>query len=113
MEQRDRDSLIDILDFGNRIRERMSGLSYTDFVSDIDFQDVVLYRLMLIGEAARRLADPASIPLRGIAWPDVVSLRNRLIHAYDDVDLQLVWTTIIVSLPSLLEQIELLVGHTE
>ena len=50
MEQRDRDSLIDILDFGNRIRERMSGLSYTDFVSDIDFQDVVLYRLMLTAE---------------------------------------------------------------
>jgi len=91
----------------------MSGLSYTDLVSDIDFQDVVLYRLMLIGEAARRLADPASIPLAGIAWPDVVSLRNWLIHAYDDVDLQLVWTTITVSLPSLLRQIQVSVEDPE
>jgi uncharacterized protein with HEPN domain len=113
VERRDRDSLVDILDSGHRILERMSGLSYTDLVSDIDFQDVVLYRLMLIGEAARRLVDPGSIPLAGIAWPDVVSLRNRLIHAYDDVDLQLVWTTIAVSLPSLLRQIEAFIGNAE
>ena len=66
MDPRDRDSLLDIIDSGNRIVERIAGLSYDDFVSNIDVQDIVLYRLTLIGEAARRLRIPAGLPLSGI-----------------------------------------------
>lgn len=90
--------------------ERIAGLSYDDFGSNMDVQDIVLYRLTLIGEAARRLRNPAGVPLSGITWPDVVSLRNRLIHAYDDVDLALVWATITVGVPSLVRQLNDLIA---
>lgn len=54
MQPRDEQSLRDILYSAALLVERCTGRSFDDFVDDLEFQDGVLHRLALVGEAARR-----------------------------------------------------------
>ena len=94
------------------LNERCSGRSFDDCIDDLQFQDGVLHRLALIGEAARRVSDPALASIPGVSWPDVVSMRNRVIHQYDDIDLSIVWRTVTVSVPELMERLQCRLGES-
>jgi uncharacterized protein with HEPN domain len=54
-------------------------------------QDAVVRQLEIIGEAAKKLSDPTKAARPQIPWRDVASLRDRLIHGYATVDLEIVW----------------------
>lgn len=69
--------------------------------------ELALIRLMeIIGEAAGRISPETRAQLPTVPWPDVVAMRNRLIHAYDSVDRNILWDTIIHDLPSLLTAVD-------
>jgi uncharacterized protein with HEPN domain len=53
---------------------------------------------------------PALASIPDVSWPDVVSMRNRVIHQYDDIDLSIVWRTVTVSIPNLISRIRAAVG---
>ena len=63
----------------------------------------------IVGEAANKISDEARAALPAIPWPAIVGMRNRLIHAYFEVDPQLVWQTATVELPALLPKLRELV----
>lgn len=46
-----------------------------------------------------------------IPWHAIVSMRNRLIHAYGDVDLDIVWQVVKENLPALIEQLEVMISN--
>jgi uncharacterized protein with HEPN domain len=54
----------------------------------------------VVGEAASRVTAETRTELSGIPWFDIVAMRNRLIHTYFDIDLDVVWATVEVDLPS-------------
>jgi len=56
----------------------------------------------IVGEAANKISDEARAALPAIPWPAIVGMRNRLIHAYFEVDPQLVWQTATVEQPGAL-----------
>lgn len=58
-------------------------------------------QLEIIGEAAGRVSPGCRECIPGIPWATVVGIRNRLIHAYFDVDLDVVWSTVTADLPEL------------
>jgi len=58
--------------------------------------------LEILGEAASRISPEICSRFPIIPFSKMVSMRNRLIHAYFDVDLEIVWTTIEDDLPSVL-----------
>lgn len=62
--------------------------------------------LEVLGEAASKLSDEVRLRCPGIPFARMISMRNRLIHAYFDVDLDIVWTTVSEDLPSLLPVLE-------
>jgi uncharacterized protein with HEPN domain len=71
--------------------------------SDLDHDEMLLFALVRAVEivgAASKVTDDArtAIPL---PWPAIVGMRNRLIHAYFDVDRDILWTTVQQSLPEL------------
>jgi len=66
----------------------------------------VVKSLEIIGEAASRISQERQSALPEIPWRQVVGMRNRLIHAYYDVDLDVVWQTIVEDLPQLIPEIE-------
>lgn len=59
----------------------------------------------IIGEAASRVTAGTQGKLDTIEWANIISMRNRLIHAYYDIDLDIVWSTVTEDLPPLIEHL--------
>ena len=65
-----------------------------------------LVRLLeVIGEAANRVSRQDRARYPSVPWSQVIALRNRLIHAYDEVDLDIVWKIVMDDLPLLLDEL--------
>lgn len=60
----------------------------------------------IVGEAASRISQETQEEAPQVPWSDIVSMRNRLIHAYFDIDLDRVWDTVEGDLPVLIAQLE-------
>ena len=60
----------------------------------------------IIGEAAARMSPETKAQYPAIPWEDIIGMRNRLIHAYFDVDLDRVWDTLTDDLPSLVTALQ-------
>lgn len=60
----------------------------------------------ILGEAASRVTEETRGALPAIPWRDIVSMRNRLIHGYFDIDATTVWKTVVVELPALIRDLE-------
>jgi len=66
-----------------------------------------LVRLVeIVGEAAASIPRDQRAEYPMIPWQDVVSMRNKLIHEYDRVDLDILWDTVTVELPDLIEALQ-------
>ncbi|WP_309143902.1 HepT-like ribonuclease domain-containing protein [Oscillatoria sp. HE19RPO] len=84
----------------------MSGRSREDLASDLQLQDAIIRRLSLIGEAAKRVFEPTCDRLTTIPWSVINGMRNRLVHEYDGIDLDVVWDTALKSLPTLILELK-------
>lgn len=72
--------------------------------------NLALTRLLeVIGEAANRIPAEIRSKYPTIPWPQVIGLRNRLIHAYDQIDQEILWEIISEDLPALYQQLEKLI----
>jgi uncharacterized protein with HEPN domain len=60
----------------------------------------------IIGEAAANVTNKCCEDLPQIPWSNIVGMRNRLIHAYFDINLDILWNTVIEDLPSLIAELE-------
>lgn len=60
----------------------------------------------VIGEAAAKVTEDGRKTHPGIPWRDMVGMRNRLIHGYDEVDLKVLYDTIRYDLPDLVKELE-------
>ena len=60
----------------------------------------------IIGEAAGKVTKPTRDQYSQIPWAEIVSMRNRLIHAYFDVDLDQVWNAVTEDIPPLIAQLQ-------
>jgi uncharacterized protein with HEPN domain len=87
----------------------VEGIDLAGFEADKRTQQAVLLNIMVIGEASAKLASSApallaSYPL--VPWSSMRGMRNRVMHGYFDVDLQVVWDTVQVALPDLALQLK-------
>ena len=60
----------------------------------------------IVGEAAARISDEVCKHHPEIPWRDIISMRHHLIHAYYDVNLDIVWETVTKDLPPLIASLE-------
>jgi uncharacterized protein with HEPN domain len=75
------------------------------FVLDTEKQDAVVYRIGVIGEAARNVSEETRNAL-ALRWADITGMRNRVFHGYNDVRVATVWTTVTNDLPQLIATLE-------
>ncbi|MBN2060963.1 MAG: DUF86 domain-containing protein [Deltaproteobacteria bacterium] len=69
--------------------------------------ELSLIRLVeVVGEAAARISYEEQEKYSNIPWAQVVGMRNRLAHGYDQVDLDILWNTIELDLPLLIKELE-------
>ena len=82
------------------------GRSPADLDQDPMLSLALVRLLEIIGEAARGVSAPTRESHPGIAWSQMAGMRDRLIHGYFDVNLDIVWQTVQQDLPPLLAQLE-------
>ncbi len=102
----DRIRLGDMLDHARETCQMMEGKTIDDLVTDRKLALAVVRLLEIIGEAAAHVSPVTQLRLGGIRWGEIVGLRNRLVHGYGDVDLEIVWQIATRELPELIDVLD-------
>jgi uncharacterized protein with HEPN domain len=95
--------LMDMLQSAEQARGYISGITYEEFLNDPAKVDAVLYRIIVIGEAAHKISDTMRATLPQLPFETMWRMRNRITHGYWNVDSRIVWDTATVSLNELIE----------
>jgi len=103
-------SLRQILDHALEAVAMTEGKTRADLDKDRQLNLALVRLLEIIGEAATRIPKEDQARFTDISWPEIVSLRNRLIHGYDTVDFDIVWQIIKQDLPGLIESLKKILG---
>ena len=82
------------------------GKTRADLTADLMLQFALVRALEIIGEAAARTTEPTRVAHPEIPWRAVIGMRNRLVHGYFEVDIEIVWRTTTESLPPLIATLE-------
>lgn len=93
--------LLDILLAVNRAIEFTKGCDASAFHADERTRWAVYSQIIVIGEAAVRISRDFQRDHPEIPWTDMIGMRHRLVHGYDEVKWDRVWDTVVVDLPKL------------
>jgi uncharacterized protein with HEPN domain len=99
-----------MLDHAAEAFEMATGRRREDLDVDRQFCLAMTRLVEIIGEAAARVSADGQRNWTGIPWAEVVGLRNRLIHGYDAVDLDILWTIVQDDLPGLIVHLRHILG---
>lgn len=103
---RDSATLLDIREAARRLIEFGSGMTATDLSDDTKTLSAILYQITILGEAVKRLSQEFRDAHPEIPWKSAAGMRDRVIHDYDRVNVEVVAEVIDIWAPALLEQIE-------
>jgi uncharacterized protein with HEPN domain len=95
-----------MLDAAREALDFAAGKTKTDLNRDRMLTLSLIKLIEIIGEAANGVSVEYQDKLPEIPWPDIIGMRHRLIHAYFDVNLDIVWATVIHDLPPLITALE-------
>ena len=104
--QRDSAFLKDIFIAAKEAVSFIKGISENQFQKDSLRKSAVIRQLEIIGEAANRISEEFKEKHSQIPWAEMMGMRNRLIHGYDDIDLTIVWRVVYKELPLLINGIK-------
>jgi len=107
------------IDDPTRLRHMLdAALEAVSFLSDLDAEGLsenrlvcqaVVRSLEIVGEAAAQISQSYSDVHPEVSWPKIIGMRNRLVHAYFEVDYEIVAKTVKQDLPSLIETLKKLI----
>lgn len=98
--------LLDMLHAAQDVEEFADGLTFHQFEKSRLHQKAVLKSIEIIGEAATHITEETRLAHPEVPWKKIISMRNRLVHGYFQVDLERVWNTIQRDIPSLIHTLE-------
>jgi uncharacterized protein with HEPN domain len=95
-----------MVDAIHTIAQYLDGVSDEEFRSVTMLQDAVIRQVQIIGEAAKRVLPETRDAHPSIPWRDMAGMRDKLVHDYLGVDVEMVWATARGDLPALLRELE-------
>lgn len=107
---RDNEILIDLVRSARLILEFTKEMNLENFLEDVKTQSSVLYQIVILGEAVNRLSSEFSKKHPQIPIAAIRGMRNRVVHEYNEVDVEILWEVTQTNIPELLDQIEPLVS---
>jgi uncharacterized protein with HEPN domain len=100
------DFVEDILDAMDKVELLLEGVNYDRFEADFRINFAVVRALEIIGEASKRLPDDLRQRYPAVPWKGMAGMRDRIVHEYDNVDLQIVWDVVMKDIPHIKPQIQ-------
>jgi len=73
-------------------------------------QDAVMHQIEIIGEASNRISDVFQDENPELPWMQMRAIRNKIVHDYRGIELEIIWDTVINNLPGLKTKVEHLLG---
>ncbi len=98
--------LADILEAIRRIESYVTGITFQEFLVDTKTQDAVIRNLEIIGEATKNLSGSLQTAHPEIPWKNMARIRDRLIHHYFGISVEIVWQVASDELPKVAPEIE-------
>jgi uncharacterized protein with HEPN domain len=102
----DDELLVDLLSYSRLAVKRAQDRKEEELSRDKDLQSLLIHPLLVIGEAVKHLSIEFRQRPSDIPWEKIAGMRDRLIHVYDRVDWKIVWETVTIYLPRLIEFLE-------
>jgi uncharacterized protein with HEPN domain len=100
---RDEATLLDIYNAAQCILQFSSQLTKDDLANNAEKQSAILYQIIVMGEATKRLSSNFRNTYTQIPWQDIAGMRDILAHQYDRVNLNTLWDVVQFDVPELLE----------
>jgi uncharacterized protein with HEPN domain len=101
MPQRDLLYLGQMLDVSLQAISKVKGKDRKDFDEDENLRLALTHLIQMIGEAARRLSEETKQNHPLIPWPNIIGMRNKVVHDYMEIDFDVVWSVVTLDLPVL------------
>ena len=98
---RDKQVLTDIILAVQQVLRYVEPLDRDRLAQDDEKQAAILYRIIIIGEATKRLSTELRSQSSEIPWRQMAGLRDVVIHDYDELDLDILWNVVQINLPDL------------
>ena len=95
-----------MLDYSQEALSLIKGKSRKELDENRTLNLALVRLIEIIGEAANRVSEESKENYPEIPWPQIVGLRNRLIHGYDAVDFDILWGVLTNELPALVTALE-------
>jgi uncharacterized protein with HEPN domain len=97
--------LAEMIDAAEQAQHLVDGVAVEELETDRQHRDALLWNFTVLGEAAGQLSDEVKARFPEIAWQQPVRLRNRIIHGYWSIDLEVLHTTEGKQLPAFTENL--------
>ena len=107
-----KDYLEDMWKAAEETLEFVEGMRLEEFIHDRKTANAVICLLEVMGEAAKKILEDTRSKYPEVPWKEIAGMRDKLIHEYHGVDLQIIWKTVSQDIPPLLPVLERLARET-
>jgi len=111
--ERDAAALLDIVGACRAVQAFTKGMEKEEVFTDAKTLSAVQHQIAILGEAVKRLSPEFRAEHGQVAWRRVAGMRDKLVHDYDNVNPEEVWSVVTVRVPDLLAKIEPLLPKEE
>lgn len=101
----------DIIDAIDRINFYTEGVTKNTFFEHLMMQDAVMHQVEIIGEASNQISDTFRDEHPDLPWMEMRAIRNKIVHDYRGIELEIIWDTVQNNLPPLRKQVKRLLGE--
>jgi uncharacterized protein with HEPN domain len=105
----DRAAVLDMLGALKAIQRFVDRRTQDEFLRDDFFQAAVLHKFTILGAACRRVSAAYREAHPEVQWVDITDFRNQIVHEYDEIQLDTVWTIVVRDVPRAIASLEPLV----
>ena len=93
--------VLHIRDAIEQIGEYSAGKTYVNLEENPMLRDAIIRQIMIIGEASKNVPTELKVEYANIPWKKIIGSRDKMIHDYSDIELDILWHIIVKELPEL------------